>query len=256
MLVHQSHLSLGTPVDCSPPGPSASGSLQARVLEWAFPSAGAFPTQGLNPHLLHCRGVLYHLSHQDRWSELTLIPGSPGHTGGSGGRWTGQCGGGGRQWAPVSRATPSLLIRCPQPSLTAHQLCQGQTAPRHPALVRSLCDPAHTTSGYASALEELPLNRPPAPPTLISKFSCRVGMKAFSSSSQVWLSSDSMRPRSFQRWRPRRRSTCAPGPRKERSAAPLCHPLGALPANWGGGQEPSGDPGSQKPHLRRPGGEP
>ena len=25
---------------------------------------GLFPTQGLNPHLLHCRQILYHLSHQ------------------------------------------------------------------------------------------------------------------------------------------------------------------------------------------------
>ena len=25
---------------------------------------GIFPTQGLNPHLLHCRQILYHLSHQ------------------------------------------------------------------------------------------------------------------------------------------------------------------------------------------------
>ena len=24
---------------------------------------GIFPTQGLNPHLLHCRQILYHLSH-------------------------------------------------------------------------------------------------------------------------------------------------------------------------------------------------
>ena len=25
---------------------------------------GIFPTQGLNPSLLHCRQILYHLSHQ------------------------------------------------------------------------------------------------------------------------------------------------------------------------------------------------
>ena len=25
---------------------------------------GIFPTQGLNPSLLHCRWILYHLSHQ------------------------------------------------------------------------------------------------------------------------------------------------------------------------------------------------
>ena len=27
---------------------------------------GIFPTQGLNPHLLHCRWILYCLSHQGR----------------------------------------------------------------------------------------------------------------------------------------------------------------------------------------------
>ena len=28
-----------------------------------FPSKGIFPTQGSNPGLLHCRQILYHLSH-------------------------------------------------------------------------------------------------------------------------------------------------------------------------------------------------
>ena len=39
--------------------------LQARILEWvAMPSSkGSFPTQGLNPGLLHFRQILYHLSH-------------------------------------------------------------------------------------------------------------------------------------------------------------------------------------------------
>ena len=32
---------------------------------------GIFPTQGLNPGLLHCRQILYHLSHQ--WSPLMLL---------------------------------------------------------------------------------------------------------------------------------------------------------------------------------------
>ena len=42
------------------------GILQARILEWvAFPSSrGIFPTQGSNPGLLHCRWILYQLSHQ------------------------------------------------------------------------------------------------------------------------------------------------------------------------------------------------
>ena len=42
------------PVDCSLPGSSVHGILQARILEWvAMPSSrGIFPNQGLNPHLL------------------------------------------------------------------------------------------------------------------------------------------------------------------------------------------------------------
>ena len=43
---------------------------QARILEWvAFPSRGGiqgiFPTQGSNPGLLHCRQILYQLSHKE-----------------------------------------------------------------------------------------------------------------------------------------------------------------------------------------------
>ena len=42
------------------------GLLQARLLEWvAFPfSRGSSPTQGSNPGLLHCRQILYQLSHK------------------------------------------------------------------------------------------------------------------------------------------------------------------------------------------------
>ena len=42
------------------------GTLQARILEWvAFPfSRGVFPTQRSNPGLLHCRQILYQLSHK------------------------------------------------------------------------------------------------------------------------------------------------------------------------------------------------
>ena len=50
--------------DCSMP--LSCGILQARILEWVaiFPSPGIFSTQGSNPGLLHCRQILYHLSHQ------------------------------------------------------------------------------------------------------------------------------------------------------------------------------------------------
>ena len=43
------------------------GISQARILEWvAMPHLlqGIFPIQGLNPGLLHCRWILYHLCHQ------------------------------------------------------------------------------------------------------------------------------------------------------------------------------------------------
>ena len=53
------------PMDCSPPGSSVHGILQARTLEWvaiSFPR-GIFLTQELNPGLLHCRKILYQLSY-------------------------------------------------------------------------------------------------------------------------------------------------------------------------------------------------
>ena len=55
-------LSTVNPIDCSLPGSSVHGILQARILEWVF------PTQGLNPGLLHYREILYQLSYQGRWS--------------------------------------------------------------------------------------------------------------------------------------------------------------------------------------------
>ena len=46
--------------------PLSMGILQARILAWTvMPSQGNFPTQGLNPGLLHCRWILYHLRHQE-----------------------------------------------------------------------------------------------------------------------------------------------------------------------------------------------
>ena len=61
-------LTVCDPMDCSPPGSSVLGILEARILEWIdMPSSrGIFPSQGLNPrllHLLHCRQILYPLSH-------------------------------------------------------------------------------------------------------------------------------------------------------------------------------------------------
>ena len=66
MFVTQSCLTLCDSMDCSPPGSSVHGILQATILEWiviSFPG-GIFPTQGLNLSFLHCRWILYCLSHQ------------------------------------------------------------------------------------------------------------------------------------------------------------------------------------------------
>ena len=66
-------------MDCSLPGSSVYGILQARILEWVdIPSSqGIFLTQGSNSGLLHCRQILYHLSHQGYtyihiWTSLVM----------------------------------------------------------------------------------------------------------------------------------------------------------------------------------------
>jgi len=65
--VTQLCLALCNPMDCSPPGSSIHGTLQARILQWvAIPfSKGIFPIQGSNPDLLHHKQILYHLSHRE-----------------------------------------------------------------------------------------------------------------------------------------------------------------------------------------------
>ena len=57
------------PTNCDPmgfsrPGSSVHRTFQARILEWVTTSQEIFLTQGSNPVLLHCRQILYHLSHQ------------------------------------------------------------------------------------------------------------------------------------------------------------------------------------------------
>ena len=51
------------------------GILQARILEWVVMpfSRGIFPTKESNPGLLHCRWILYHLSHQGRLRILEWV---------------------------------------------------------------------------------------------------------------------------------------------------------------------------------------
>ena len=53
-------LTLCDPMDCSPPGSSVHGILQARILESHSLLQGIFPTQGSNWRLLLGRRILYH----------------------------------------------------------------------------------------------------------------------------------------------------------------------------------------------------
>ena len=61
VLVTQSCPTLCDPMDCSPPGSSVHGILQASCHSLL---QGIFLTQGLNPGLLHCRQILHCLSCQ------------------------------------------------------------------------------------------------------------------------------------------------------------------------------------------------
>ena len=65
--VAQSCPTLCDPMDCSLPGSSLHGILQARVLECVaiFLLQGIFLTQGSNPGLLLCRQTLYQLIHKE-----------------------------------------------------------------------------------------------------------------------------------------------------------------------------------------------
>ena len=60
-------------MDCSPRGSSVHGILQARIMEWVAITLlwGIFLTLGLNPSLLHCRQILYCLSHHGSPTERT-----------------------------------------------------------------------------------------------------------------------------------------------------------------------------------------
>ena len=63
------------PMDCTS-GSAVHGILQARILKWvAIPfSRGYFhPTQGLNRGLLHCRQLLYWLSHEGRCGKAETL---------------------------------------------------------------------------------------------------------------------------------------------------------------------------------------
>ena len=64
VLVFQQCLTLCDLMNCSPPGFSVYGILQARILEW-IAILFDFPTQGPNPCLLHLRQILDHFSYRE-----------------------------------------------------------------------------------------------------------------------------------------------------------------------------------------------
>ena len=68
VLVTQSCLTLCGPMDCSLPGSSDHGILQAKILEWV-----TIPfLRGSNSDILHGRQILYHLRHQGRSNQPIL----------------------------------------------------------------------------------------------------------------------------------------------------------------------------------------
>ena len=68
VLVTQSCLTLCDAMDCRSPGSSVHGILQVRILEWVamLSSRGSSQPRDETLGLLHCRWILYHLSHQER----------------------------------------------------------------------------------------------------------------------------------------------------------------------------------------------
>ena len=74
VLVAPSCPTLCNPIGCSPPGSSGSSVKNTGVGSHSF-LQGIFLTQGSNLGLLHCRQILYCLSHQG--NQLQIITGLP-----------------------------------------------------------------------------------------------------------------------------------------------------------------------------------
>ena len=85
VLVTQSCPTLCDPTDCSPPGSSVHGILQARILEWvAMPSSrgSSRPMYHLldpcikhaSPRLVHCRWILYTTEPQEKPDYSKILP--------------------------------------------------------------------------------------------------------------------------------------------------------------------------------------
>ena len=81
-LAAQTCLTLYDPMDCSWPGSSVHGDSPGNNTGVGCNALlqGTLPTQGLNPSLLHCRRIIYQLSHQGsprtlEWVSLSLLQG-------------------------------------------------------------------------------------------------------------------------------------------------------------------------------------
>ena len=98
----QSCLTLCDPADCSPPGSSIHGILQARILEWVSvtSSRGSSPTQGSNPSLLH-------ILHWQAGSLPLAPPGKPTNV---------------NRFSSVAQSCPSLCdpMDCSMPGFPVH----------------------------------------------------------------------------------------------------------------------------------------
>ena len=72
-LVAQSCMTLCNCRGCSPPGSSVHGDSPGKSTGVGCLLQGIFPTQRSNPGLLHCRQILYRLSHQEApsWHSIT-----------------------------------------------------------------------------------------------------------------------------------------------------------------------------------------
>ena len=103
-------------MDCSLPGSSVHGDSPGKntVVGCHALLQGIFPTQGSNLGLLHCRRILYHLSHQGspwilEWVAMPFLRGSSQPR-----NWTGvSCIAGGffASWATRKEPTPVFLPR-------------------------------------------------------------------------------------------------------------------------------------------------
>ena len=76
VLLAQSCLILCNPTDCSPPGSSVRGDSPGQTTRVGCHSLlqGIFPTQRLNPCLLHCRRILCPVSHQGSSGWIYIHP--------------------------------------------------------------------------------------------------------------------------------------------------------------------------------------